>query len=557
MKKLIDLNRNNIWTGIADYRRHTDATEVLDDVSDAFVDRLARDNAFAKKDLRDLFSRSDAWDHDLQAIVINGTKTHNPDFSLVRSLAEKILYPTTLNFDLEKRALVDRAIGFFVKPNDYHADDIAAIEELAPNAYRPNKKKSRVFKALCTALGVADESRGSSFQRLFAQFADELNGKQLDFKLFVSINPVHFITMSNPKYDERGTMLTSCHSFNSTDYEYNCGCTGYARDNFTFIVFTAADPDVAETLNNRKTSRQLFMYKPYNGLLLQSRLYDTNGGTRGHQEDSDLYRDLIQRQISQLEGVPNLWKIEKYCGNKRGINIYSATGFGGYEDWLYPEFDARISIHQHHLDDFQTFDIGTYGLCIICGEETSEGLYCDECDPEGRETCDECGCRTDSITGVLNQYGERIYVCPNCLEEGFSYCCHCDEYYPCDQMTLVDNTYVCSNCVENHCAECAQCGEIHHQNSLQDAYDRYGNAVLICDDCRYDSYDCCQHCGEIHHEDNLHSVHGRYNGEITVCDNCFNNHYSPCENCGEHFHTGDLTNGLCPDCYRKEDDDND
>ena len=476
MKKLIDLNRNNIWNGIADYRRHTRETAVLDDVSDAFVDRLARDNAFAKKDLRDLFSRSDAWNHDLQAIVINGTKTHNPDFALVRSLAEKILYTTTLCHDL---SLIDYAINFFARPDDQNPDYVRAIEELAPNAYRPNKKKSRVFKAICDSLGVTDLSAGSDFQYLFAQFADELNGKKLDFKLFVSINPVHFLTMSNPKHDERGSMLTSCHSFNVTDFEYNCGCTGYARDGVTFIVFTAADPDNPETLNNRKTTRQLFMYKPQNGLLLQSRLYDTHGGTRGHHEDSDLYRDLIQREISELEGVPNLWKTEKYCGNKRGINLYSATGFGGYEDWLYPEFDARISIHQHHLDDFQTFDIGTYGLCIVCADEISEKLYCEDCDNDDSEICDECGCRCDCTTGVINCYGERVNVCDTCLEDGYLFCCHCDEYYPCDQMTLVDSTYVCPNCVEELCCECAECGELHHRQNMYYAFDRHGNEATV------------------------------------------------------------------------------
>ena len=556
MKKLVKLAINNLWSGIADYRRHARETAVLDDISDAFVERLAEDSVNAKADLRNLFSKSDAWNHDLQAIVINGTKTHNPDFALVRSLAEKILTPATLNFDLEKCALVDRAINFFVRPDDFTTDYIAAIQELAPRAYAPNKKKSRVFKALCSALGVADESRGSSFQKLFAQFADELNGKQLDFKLFVSINPVHFITMSNPKYDERGTMLTSCHSFNSTDYEYNCGCSGYARDNVTFIVFTAANPDEPETLNNRKTSRQIFCYKPFNGLLLQSRLYNTNGGTRGHQEDSDLYRDLIQREISKLEEIPNLWKTENYVGNKRNIYIDSDYGFGGYEDWKIADFGAKISVHQYHLDDFETFTVGTYGLCISCGEEISSRLYCDDCDPEGCETCDECGCRTESITGVLNEYGERIYVCPACLEEGYSYCCHCDEYYPASQMTLVDSTYVCPNCVEEHCAKCAECGELHHNNSLHDAYDRYGNEVLICDDCRYESYRCCECCGTVHHEDNLHCVHGRYNSEINVCDDCFNNYYDECENCGEYFNTADLTNGLCPDCYRKQEDEN-
>ena len=554
MKKLIDLNRKNIWTGIADYRRHANDVAVLDDVSDDFVDRLAHDSAFAKRDLRNLFVKSDGWNHELQAIVINGTKTHDPSYSLIRSLAEKILNPATLNFDFEKRALVDRAISFFSRPDDCNTDYIAAIHELAPNAYRPNKKKSRIFKAISDSLGVTDLSAGSSFQKLFAQFADELNGHKLDFKLFVSINPCHFITMSNPKHDERGNMLTSCHSFNSIEFTYNCGCSGYARDNVTFIVFTASDPDNAETLNNRKTTRQLFMYKPYNGLLLQSRLYDTHGGTRGHHADSDLYRDLIQREISKLEGIANLWRTEKYCGNKRGIEIYSGSGFGGYEDWLYPEFDARISIHQNHLDDYKTFEVGTYGLCICCGDEIYEKLYCEECDPEEWETCDECGRRCDSTTNVINAYGEHTNVCEDRLEDGYLFCCHCDEYYPRGDMSRVDNTYVCPNCVEEYCCECSECGELHHRDNMTNAYNRHGEEVMVCESCRQDSYSWCDRCSECCHDDTMHTVHGRHGYEIQVCDDCLNNHFSECEHCGEFFYSADLTNGLCHDCHREEDD---
>lgn len=40
----------------------------------------------------------------------------------------------------------------------------------------------------------------------------------------MSINPAHFITMSNPKGDVRGETLISCHSFNSSEYQYNNGC---------------------------------------------------------------------------------------------------------------------------------------------------------------------------------------------------------------------------------------------------------------------------------------------------------------------------------------------
>ena len=134
---------------------------------------------------------------------------------------------------------------------------IDAINQLAPNAYAPRKKRSRIFKAFCDALGVTDLSAGSEYQRLFAQFADELSTKKIDYKLFVSISPAHFLTMSNPKKDKRGT------------------------------------------------TRQLFMYRTNNGLLLQSRLYNTSGRACGAQAESKPYRDLVQRELSELECVLN------------------------------------------------------------------------------------------------------------------------------------------------------------------------------------------------------------------------------------------------------------
>ncbi|MBR1419563.1 MAG: hypothetical protein IJ575_00675 [Selenomonadaceae bacterium] len=424
------LTRDNIRTAINDYFKYTKATTILSDISDGFVDCLADDAIKSKQDLRELFRKSAGWDENLQSIVINGTKTHDPDYELAYDLANSILWRARYESNYEKRNLIERAICFFVKPNDNPEEYIAAIKELAPSAYAPRKKRSRIFKALCDSLNVTDDSAGSEFQHLFAQFADELSSRKIDFKLFMSINPAHFLTMSNPKEDKRGSMMTSCHSFNSTEYNYNCGCTGYARDKVTFIVFTASDPNNPETLNNRKTTRQLFMYQPDNGLLLQSRLYNTQGGTRGAQTESKIYRDLVQRELSELEGVPNLWKTEKYCGNDQLVSIKPSYSFGGYSDWLYSDFDAKISIRADHSDDFETFTVGDYGLCISCGCEISEGLYCVDCDPDRHELCQECEEYCYETTEVINRNGEHIRVCERCLDEYYSFCEHCEHYYP-------------------------------------------------------------------------------------------------------------------------------
>lgn len=547
---LISLTEQNIRQAIADYGKHTDSTEVLDDVSDDFIRKLAHDSVVAKTDLRNLFQSSPAWDENLQALVINGTRTHNSDFNIISDLAQDIFRPHIYQFSEEVKSRLFDAIKYFTIPNGDRAVYIAAINAIAPKAYSPNKKPSRIFKAICDSLGVTDNTAGSNFQKLFAKFADELSSRKIDFKLFISINPAHFLTMSNPKNDERGTMLTSCHSLNSTDYSYNCGCTGYARDNVTFIAFTVADPSDAETLNNRKISRQLFMYQPNNGLLLQSRLYNTYGGTCGVQEDSKLYRDLIQREISALEGVPNLWKTYPYVDNKLGCSIHSGEGFGGYTDWTYSNFNAKISIRCDHEHDFKTFTVGTYGLCVVCGKETSQGVYCESCnDAYESEFCDECEENCSSLTGVYNSNGDYIHVCGNCLSEWYRRCDDCDEYHHIDNITFIDDcTAVCQDCLENNYFHCSCCDDYYPNHQRYIAVDCDGCEMEICNICREENYVECEDCGRYVHFDDSYTAYNSEGKKLTICPACRDSDYSYCTDCEKLFHEPALVDGLCADC---------
>ena len=174
-KKLITIAKTNIWQAVRDYSAHTDVTDVLDNISEDFVRQLAIDSVNAKADLRALFAASPAWNEELQAIVINGSRTHNPDYNLIRSLAREILCPVIYSVDFDTRDKIQRAILFFSNPSGDSDDYIQAIKDLAPKAYAPNKKPSRIFKALCDALGVTNNSAGSLFQKHFAQLADELS----------------------------------------------------------------------------------------------------------------------------------------------------------------------------------------------------------------------------------------------------------------------------------------------------------------------------------------------------------------------------------------------
>ena len=480
----INLAKRNIHQAIEDYGAHSWQTAVLKDIDARFVDRLAEDNAYAKDELRSLFRKSPVWDEALDALVINGTRTHNPNYDVVYQLGDALLKPAREKADFEEREKLGRAMQFFIGSQEDKASGIAAIQELAPYAYAPNKKPSRVFKALCQALGIADESARSEFQRLYAQFADELSAKKIDFKLYVSLNPAHFLTMSNPKEDRRGDTMTSCHSFNSTEYQYNCGCSGYARDSYTFIVFTAADPNVPETLNNRKTTRQIFAYKPYNGLLLQSRLYNTSGGTRGAQEESVLYRDLVQREISSLEDAPNLWKTFGYCGNGR-FNILEGKGFGGYCDWEYKEFDAKLSIREDCRDSCQSFCIGTYGLCICCGKEISYKLYCQECCPDEDQECDDCEENCSELFRVYGEDGDERYVCSSCRDNNYSRCAECGDYHYYGNVRETGNgRAVCNQCLDEHYALCRCCNQYFPKSGIREEWNADGSRSYVCASCQ-------------------------------------------------------------------------
>ena len=518
---IISINEQNILNAIADYRRHTTETTVLADISDDFIHRLAVDSANSKSDLHNLFSKSPAWNEELQAIVINGSRTHNPDFNRIEDIAFKILKP--LDKDAVLCSKIIQAIHFFTNPDNDCEDYVTAINSIAPYAYRPNKKKSRIFKAICDALGVSDNSAGSSFQRLFAKFADELSAKKIDFKLFVSINPAHFLTMSNPKFDKRGSTMVSCHSLNSTEYPYNCGCSGYARDKVSFIVFTVSDPSNPETLNNRKTSRQIFAYKPNNGLLLQSRMYTTNsggsyGGVNGDTEEGKLYRDLIQREISALENVPNLWITRDYHNNELDATISRGCGFGGYADWLEYTDCSKISVRKDKLYSFNNFDVGTYGICVVCGEEIDSGLYCNCCSNNERELCNHCEEFCDRLFPVRNSSGQTIYVCEDCRNEYYRYCEICEEYYPVDNVTYTgDDLCVCDNCLSDEFYCCDICHDYFREDSVYDAVDCDGYDITVCQHCREEHIQHCENCGR-----DFQFI----SSEETLCHTCRSHHFA-------------------------------
>lgn len=546
----INMAENNIRTALHDYAKHVCSGDLHwdpDQVSNIFVNRLARDNYASKAELRELFRKSPAWNEELDALVINGNRTHDPDPSVCDELAEKICFCAGDTFNEKARAIgvdvtIIRTIAYRLASGsmgkDYNAGFRELVEEKFPKAYAPGKKSSRVMSAIFKQLGIVDNSAGSEYQKFFAQLADELNGKQIPFKLYVSLNPAHFLTMSNPKYDTRGATLTSCHSLNSVDYPYNNGCTGYARDKFSIIVFTAADPSDPETLNNRKTSRQMFFYRPGSGVLLQSRMYNTSGGVNGATAEGDLYRDLIQRELSALENVPNLWKTCDYTDNRYRINFSSGYGFGGYCDWTYDYMCPKLSIRTDAMDavengEFIPWEIGTYGLCPYCGEEHSENFLCDNCqEPEFYCDCCNEGVRDeDDLYWVYDSRGGEVRVCDDCLNAYYTECGRCGEYHHNETIHEVRTEwgveYWCDDCIESYANWCEHC-ETYTTEDMVSARGYDGYRIDVCESCAEEDYSTCEECGETVHNDLMEWANDGNGGQVWTCDEC----RDTCDDCG-------------------------
>ena len=77
----------NIVNGLEDYFAYVSSSPVqLEDFSDAFINRLAEDAYYSKFELREMMRKSPAWNEELQAWVINGNRTHEPDQKYIREM---------------------------------------------------------------------------------------------------------------------------------------------------------------------------------------------------------------------------------------------------------------------------------------------------------------------------------------------------------------------------------------------------------------------------------------------------------------------------------------
>lgn len=362
-------------TAVCVYHAHTE-NDVLGNISDNALGDIAKYAYTSKAELRDMLRNHPDWDEKTQSVILKTTVNRAPNPHMLTSYWCSIWDASNLSKKLEDDTDVYYDIKYWL------TDSIEVTERMKKYMdWHEGQKKNRLIRKFLVSLDAWDE-KNSKLQRYFAQLSDELKTGEREISLILSINPAHFLTMSNPKHCTEGDMLTSCHSLNNIEYDYNNGCSGYATDPITMIAFTVSNIKDADSWFYRKTSRQLFMYEPGSGVLLQSRMYNTEGGLSGTDENTKTYRNLIQDCICKCEGAHNHWKTRPYTDNRFDIEFYPDSDFGGYPDWEYEKFCAKISVRDDWDDDNTRFRVGSSGMCLSCGRFIKNGIYCERCNEE-------------------------------------------------------------------------------------------------------------------------------------------------------------------------------
>lgn len=393
-----------------------------------------------------------------------------------------------------------------------HYASYAGFESIAVDM-----KTSRFVRSACEKRGIDVES--PEFQALFQPYADEIAVVKHDvenFRLFVSVNPADYLTMSY------GDTWASCHILNpdvartrdGNSYSgcYKAGCLSYMNDECTLVCYTAGSEfDPCE----RKKTRQLFHINTDERCVLQGRLYPYGGRHYLH----DAYRNIILDVFAGLWDVKSGWNTEMSTDHDGFCTACGALHYQDYDNITYSGGITGVNTSYPKCINGLSTDatIGAEAYCLDCGDELedSEQVECSGC---LRETfrCDDCGEVLDPDYVV---WIDDTPYCVDCVGT----CCVCGEAYALRELTEIRGGLACSHCFRYHSATCDRCGD-HVRN------DEIGEVRDVC-----------------------------------VCEECFEAYYSECDECGSCFLTEDMEVGadgdvLCAECFRErqaEEDDDD
>lgn len=388
-------------------------------------------------------------------------------------------------------------------------------------------KVSRFVQKMCKAIGldkVVDirevewtgqdgihhekmSDRGWNYQ--YAQYCDAINPKEMKKDLYISLNPLDYLTSS------WFVSTASCHDFSrgkhleeighSSNNDYSgCYCSGtisYMLDGTTVVAYWKADEDKYDKWTKEK--RCLFMIGE--DKIIQSRLYPDgrDGEDENFESLATQWRNVVQNTVAEIFDVPNLWVLKKgTCGS------YVCSYGTHYRDYT-SYSDCSCSILKG-TDNEERIYIGHNPICVTCGEEhTSEkDLSCCDC-----IKCEHCGSVVNDYdaTYATNRYGEEVVFCDSYCAENEGYVnaydgdCYvwreeCDCFEDCDGNWYLREAYE-DSMVETEDGTVFATAEDALSNGYDICYDDYcwysdeelcrtfdDDELHLIGDCYYDDY---------------------------------------------------------------------
>ena len=249
-------------------------------------------------------------------------------------------------------------------PQSVLQSDLAfALTQYKMNAtFVSGMKTSRAFNKVCSYYKV---DKLSSYNKLFAQYADMVSGLKRKVKFYISLNPLDYLTMSF------GNSWSSCHTIDKENKRdmpdsyrgMHCGGTmSYMLDHTSIITYV--HNHATENHEDGKLYRNMFHFD--GGTLIQGRVYP-----QGNDGATDLYKEfrrIVQHELSNLLGLENDDWYKRSCScdentDSRGVHYCDYIHFSGcnvtYPKEM-PEAANRI------------VRIGHSRICPYCGEEVDD-----------------------------------------------------------------------------------------------------------------------------------------------------------------------------------------
>jgi hypothetical protein len=151
-------------------------------------------------------------------------------------------------------------------------------------------------------------------------------------------------------------------------------------------------------------------------------------------------------------------------------------------------------------------------------------------------------------------------------DEHETFTCDCceNEFDDEDDLTRVDDgEHVCLSCLDNHYSYCESCGEYYldidfstcewRGNRVHDEHIHYDDAsTVLCSSC-YEKATICDYCGCYVKEKDAVILRG-----MGYCKSCFNDEFTECDICGEYVKCDDTFSfdgekkEYCEACYKAE-----